>query len=267
MFKKRGKKGKRRRNIREPTSDVMEEGETNTKSLAEIKFLQKYRAEKTRGIKAGIEEEEEEEEDEVEEKPQEHFLGAYQQGMTEGTDDKEDKYMQQYIEEELRKRQRASAPKVEGDERKKRQLDETEEMLKKINEEGKLANTRGEENWSAGITEIALPISVKLRNIEATERAKQKLLGREVDDDESEKSKKRKKRSSDEAAKGNYSANFNMHQRDYAKRMKEKRDRETRAGPEKPKQSKPYSGGDRVKTATDDHVIAKFIKRNNYRRN
>jgi len=141
-------------------------------------------------------------------------------------------------------------------------VDETEEMLKRINEEGRLIERRGDQNWSLGITEIPLPISVRLKNIEETEKAKAKLLG-QTDKDDSKGTKKRKRK---ESARGNLSTNFNQHQRDYAARMKEKN--QAAAGPEKPsaKAKSIPKGGERVPYATDDRVVAKFIKRNRYQR-
>jgi len=41
--------------------------------------------------------------------------------------------------------------------------------------------------------------------------------------------------------------------------------REMRAGPEKPAEKKPVKG-EKVPYSTDDRVVARFIKRNRYRR-
>jgi len=261
MFKKRGKR--KRRNIRETTKDLGDD-EDISKTLSETRFLQKHRGIKARGLKGGIEEpEEEEEESNQQEEPTAHFLGAYQQGVKDTTEDeKEIKYMKIYIEDELKKRRGQDTETDSGEaETSKRKLDPTEEMLKKINEEGKVQQKRGgEENWAAGITEIPLPISVKLRNIEETERAKAKLLSGKKDED-NKKSKKRRGRDGDV---GNFNSNFNRHQRDYAERMREKR--KMRAGPEKPQKSgSSLQQGEKVPFSTDDRIVAKFIKRNRYR--
>mmetsp|Transcript_3899 Transcript_3899/g.5575 ORF Transcript_3899/g.5575 Transcript_3899/m.5575 type:complete len:268 (+) Transcript_3899:110-913(+) len=267
MFKKRGKRRKRQ-NFRETSKDLGldEDDQSVSKTLGDVKFVQKYRT-KNRGIKAGIHEEVEEEEvEESNNEPAAHFLGAYQQGVAENQEDeKEAKHMEMYIEEELRRRRQQTgsasnagesqdgASSGRGDSRK---LDETELMLQKINEQGKISEKRGEENWAAGITEIPLPISAKLRNIEETEKAKQRLLLGKKEDEENGKKKRRRK----DGTGGNYSTNFNQHQREYAQRMREKR-----TGPEKPAERKPLSG-DKVPYATDDRVVARFIKRNRFGR-
>eukprot|EP00472_Partenskyella_glossopodia_P012272 CAMPEP_0197527480 /NCGR_PEP_ID=MMETSP1318-20131121/21827_1 /TAXON_ID=552666 /ORGANISM="Partenskyella glossopodia, Strain RCC365" /LENGTH=268 /DNA_ID=CAMNT_0043082155 /DNA_START=89 /DNA_END=895 /DNA_ORIENTATION=+ len=266
MFKKI--KRRRRKNFRESSSDALKEDKNDdggvSSTLEEVKFLQKYRG-KARGLKAGIEEPEEEEEEEVQntaDEPSAHFLGAYQQGVQEvGEDEKESKYMEMFIEEELKKRRKGESRAGQDDnegsssDNRTKKLDETEEMLKKINEEGKMTERRGNENWASGITEVPLPISVKLKNIEDTERAKQKLLRGNKDGN-------KRKRDGDRG-NVNYSTNFNQHERNFQKRLKERR--QHRAGPEKPNDSektKKAMKGERVPYATDDRVVARFIKRN-----
>jgi len=123
--------------------------------------------------------------------------------------------METYIEEELEKRRQAG-PSTKVKEKK--------EEIKKISEEDQLYQTPdylkqqsvldedevSGERWLAGIAEVQLPITYKLKNIEETELAKQELFA-----------KKGKRKEKEGPLPANYNADFIRHKKEWDKNRRD----------------------------------------------
>lgn len=91
----------------------------------------------------------------------------------------EDPNMLAFIENELAKRRGAERAEQFGDEEGGARQKTEEEMLWETPDELSVRKVEGEETadrWLTGIVEVQLPMEYKVRNVEDTEKAKQKML-------------------------------------------------------------------------------------------
>jgi len=127
------------------------------------------------------------------------------------------KHMESYIEEELEKRRHGdrkgnSAKNLDAPEKRltpEDQLYQTPDFLKQesVIDEEEVSGER----WLAGITEVALPISYKLKNIEETEHAKQDMFAKRA----------AMSKEKEGPMPFNYNADFKRHKRDFDKAKRE----------------------------------------------
>lgn len=239
----------------EPAEDV-------ATSVAEIKFLQKHRL-RAKGLAASLNEEEEEEAEEK--KTEQSSLGTAFQ-VEKSSENIADEVMQKWVDEELQKkitgkskedREREAAEERRKNRTAEDELYETPEFLKVVHTkemaEEEEASAESGDRWLAGITEVALPIGFKLKNIEDTERAKL------------ERFEKRRGGPEDQfyGLPSNFNANFKKHKRDWDMGMRAK-DEAQRAARDMPPPSNVRSG---VRIASDDKAVSRFVKRQGSRRN
>eukprot|EP00898_Chlorokybus_atmophyticus_P003390 jgi/Chlat1/4051/Chrsp26S04105 len=196
--------------------------------------------------------------DDQEENPDEDGVALQDTFAMETEQTTEDPHMKKFIEDELRKRRGelglANAPE-------EKPLTEEDELYVvpehlKINKKQK--EQGGMEAWATGIVEVPLGVNFKLANIEATEDAKRKLL-------DQKKQPRPAAPQSKPLHPASFSANFNQHGKDHAKKLREDREKEERKrkateDDESPKQKQkdPYRGHN---TATDDAVAKRFRAR------
>lgn len=196
------------------------------------------------------------------------FLGAFSQELQRTS---ESTRMDEFVAEQLRRRRLKEAGRDDliadgqkpskATERKETLHDELYQIPDRYREVPKVASEVGVDQWLAGITEVELPIENKLKNIEETERAKQKLLEKH----ESESGKK----NATEHIPRNFNSNFSKHHTAFLREIERKR---RKAGhtdaPKKPPADNPgenvQSDGSRLPFASDERVFQRFMSR--YRR-
>jgi len=236
------KNSRKKKNLRARVSDFKENLEdSETLGVSETRLSQKYRNRRT-GIDSIRLQSGEIKEGEEEEKPLAPDTlaipdgkGQWGMGMVEPSVSKsigvQDTFhkevnqkdaltsqMENYVEEELEKRrkgeQRLMQEQTKKNEEKKLseedQLYQTPDFLKQdsILDEDDVSGER----WLAGITEVPLDITFKLRNIEETEMAKQELFS---------KRGKRKEKEGPLPANSNFNSNFNRHKREFDRKRKQ----------------------------------------------
>ncbi|KND01720.1 uncharacterized protein SPPG_03513 [Spizellomyces punctatus DAOM BR117] len=184
-----------------------------------------------------------------------------------------DRHMREYIEQELRKRRGASSSEAGGAERTgengapkdiQDELFEVPEHLKTVEKPVSEGNVTLSTSMLTAIPEIDLGINTKLKNIEATERAKRQLIERTADI-ASERSK------SDSPIPGNEFAGANMVASDRWQRFPYRRDDRDQEAKTAAQGNMERSGGtrkgdaekklDRRTMATDEVVMERFKKR------
>jgi hypothetical protein len=117
------------------------------------------------------------------------------------------------------------------------------------------------DRWLTGITEVSLPVSVKLSNIERTEAAKHIML----------KQESLKKAKAGAAGFGSLSSNYNQHKAEYGKDQQNKREQDRaqqnkklEAEGEAPRKRNNESSHN-SKKASDDQALDRFVKRYKYK--
>jgi hypothetical protein len=170
-------------------------------------------------------------------------------------------HMEKYIAEQLAARREGkkqdSKPK-ERDPNDDSVLYQTPDILK--NAKPKEDMVEAGDRWLTGIAEVPLPITDKLKTIEETEKAKEKLFA----------SKMASTGGAVLTIPANYNADFSRHQREYADRRKEqfKANAHANALPvdarETANPKKRHNEGQSGVTATDDRVVQQFMKKHRY---
>lgn len=171
----------------------------------------------------------------------------------------EDEEMQKYIEEELQRRKgvrTASDDEMEASNSKKYQTPEEAALFSLPEHLRKNNAQRSEEMLSNqmlnGIPEVDLGIDAKIRNIEATEEAKQTMI-----------QEQRKKKDGPSAfVPVNFATNFVQHDRVNRDKLEAMRRKRQENDEQEQQQNQKKDG---VKRATDDYYYDKF--RNKFRKN
>jgi len=104
------------------------------------------------------------------------------------------------------------------------------------------------ERWLTGITEVALPIQYKLKNIEETEIAKRELLTKQAN------------KTGHASLPSNYSVNFKQHKKEFDQNKRSFVPK-TMDNNEERKPRKNKNADDNIAHASDDRVVDRFIKR------
>jgi len=230
-FKKKSASKKKRLQVR-PKKTKIEDDETEQEvrsGLAEVKFIQKYRR-RAKGIDSnklqGIQNDEDEDglaslaaivDKEIIPQPNAVKVGVQESFQKEvNQKDVLQAHLESYIEEEIEKRRKGGEdvgrPKEKKEDAKKmNEEDLLYQMPESLKQESSLDEEEVDgERWLAGITEVALPITYKLKNIEETELAKQELF-----------SKKGKRKVQEGPLPANYNADFRRHKREFDRKRRE----------------------------------------------
>jgi len=244
------KKPKTRRNLRKVDKAVEpEEDGLNKDQLEEVKLMQKRRA-REKGVTsvadvavAAA----------VEAAQDQKILGQEFDQQQVSEKDVQQAHMEKYIAEQMALRRKG--PKAP--EQPKSSAESDEAVLYKTPEIRKNAKpdeevTEAGDRWLTGIAEVPLPISDKLKTIEETEKAKERLLAKQAAGTPG----------SVLPIPTNYSADFSRHQKEYAERRREQfkaaQPTETVDARRAPPQRKRPAD---VPAATDDRAVSQFLKR------
>eukprot|EP00933_Yihiella_yeosuensis_P035638 TRINITY_DN29237_c2_g2_i1.p1 TRINITY_DN29237_c2_g2~~TRINITY_DN29237_c2_g2_i1.p1 ORF type:complete len:226 (-),score=73.60 TRINITY_DN29237_c2_g2_i1:157-834(-) len=172
MFKKRGAPAGGNKRKKEEEPEEKEEGsddEATADKLAELRAIQKEMWGKSRGVPPAPEQMKEEKQEEEEEEEQWGLLENKFGGSSgqKGPDTHLEAYLNERLydkkEEEERIREKSREDKLFEVPAELQVPDFTEQAADKM-------------SWVAGLAEVALPVEYKLKNIEATEKAKREYL-------------------------------------------------------------------------------------------
>lgn len=165
----------------------------------------------------------------------------------------EDQEMMKYIDEEMRRRKGGEGETTAGEAEKKYFTPEEAALYSLPSHLRATSGQKSEEMLSNqmlnGIPEVDLGIDAKIKNIEATEEAKQRMI----------QEQKKKKDGPSHFVPVNYAANFTHHDRFNHDKDRRKRQQQQQEGGQEG--SKPTGGH---KNATDDYYFDKF--RNKFRK-
>eukprot|EP01083_Nonionella_stella_P064373 167682_1 len=215
ILKKRRKRSKG--STRKRTTSAVEENEEEDTSalLEEVQMLQKARARRSDVLLNAVNGAKELNQTSSDSKDSRKFLGDF---SVELVNDATKKDMDTFVKSELRKRRtKESGGSVKSGDQKKTDKKATLssdlfQIPSKYKERVKFeSGEASSDQWLAGITEVELPVEVKMDNIQRTEQAKKTLL--EEDD----------KPTSSLEIPGNYNSNFALHHNEHLAKLEEKK--------------------------------------------
>jgi len=245
------KKLKTKKNFRKVDKSIDQSDDIKKDQLEEVKLLQKRRV-RSKGVTSVVD---------VAgtapgEAPEEQKIMGQSFQQQQATVNQQQSQMDKYIAAQLAAR-RAGGKKEEVKqpsqyETEEQQLYKTPDILKNAKPDEEIGEAG--DRWLTGIAEVPLPIADKLKTIEETEKAKEKLFASKA------------------AAGGptltipaNYNSNFSQHQKEFAEKRKEQfrasqPAQTVDARQTAPSRKRPAEGSAGGPTATDDRAVSQFLK-------
>jgi hypothetical protein len=256
-FKKSKLKGKKLRQV-EKTIDT-EDGDVKTDQFEEVRLLQKRRV-RNKGVTAAV--------DDVgasggntaaDGAGEQKIMGQSFQQQEQNVNPMQS-HMDKYISDQLAARRQGKKQEVKPKERDPYDdtiLYETPDILKNAKPQEELVESG--DRWLTGIAEVPLPISDKLKTIEETEKAKEKLFAARAASNGAGVAL---------SMPANFNADYSRHQKEYAEKRKEQFKANAHATAQQPdaRDTAPNANprkrtNDAVATASDDRVVAQFLKK------